>query len=266
LSALTRHLERRTDPRAAALVRIAIGLMGVMTALVTHRDLQLMLAPGVVRARELPWLPDLPAAGAPVFAGVWLLASVLFTAGWHTRVSGITLFLCVLYRHLLDQSLHHNYIPLVGLFALLLALGDAGVAYGLDARRPRGEPPRHVALWPQTLIKFQVSVVYLYTAIAKMNPTYFEGRVFRQQLAFLPIDRPWLWTSMGVATIAIELFFGLGLWHRRTRPWAILLGTMFHLAIPFVLGWYAAFIGFSVIFLASYLLFIEYEDPGGSAN
>lgn len=59
--------------------------------------------------------------------------------------------------------------------------------------------------------------------------------------------------AASIYTVVVELFLPFGLWWRRTRGLCIALGLALHLTIAVTLEIYA----FSIVMLASYLLFLD---------
>jgi hypothetical protein len=119
-----------------------------------------------------------------------------------------------------------------------------------------------VLRWPVTLLKLQVSALYFFTAIGKMNPYFLSGEVlgkaFRIPEAF---EIPLLLQAMSAATIVLELFLAFALWSRRWQRAAFVAGLMFHTLVLVLIGFYGGLVVFGVTILAPYVLFLSYE-PG----
>ena len=259
LSLLLKHIDEKTQPEPVGLARIGLGLAAVMIALVTHRDILSLLEPGTLHFQVFDWL-QLPNKISLYFLTAFsLTVSILFTIGAFTRFAGFSIVLLILYRHLLDWGLYQNYTVMLALFVLCMSMGNPGSAISVRALR---HPSVLVPLWPQTLIKFQISVIYFYTALSKCNPLFFEGRVFRKNLTWLaPLDHPALWTACAIATIVLEFAFVVGLWLPATRAWMIALGTVFHVGIVFSFGFISSYMGFTIEFISIYLLYLQ-PKPG----
>lgn len=250
--ALDRHFERSTSAFPVACARIGMGLTGMLFALFNHRDFSLLLQQDVLKFPVFEGFPLLSLEFLPLYTAVAFAASLAFTVGAFTSFSGATLAACILYRHLADWSIYQNFTILLAIFVLLLIPARAGAQLSIDAMR-NGVRESDVPLWPQTLIKFQLSVVYFYTALVKCNPVFLEGAIFRERIGFF--------TSIGpIATIAFEFFLAFALWLPRFRKPAILLGAAFHCVMLFTLGFYVALIGFFVEFLSVYILFWTTPD------
>jgi hypothetical protein len=61
--------------------------------------------------------------------------------------------------------------------------------------------------------------------------------------------------TLSALTVVFELGLPFALWFRKTRPIAILLGTVFHLGIFFGMD----ILNFSLAMIASYFLFLDPE-------
>jgi hypothetical protein len=185
---------------------------------------------------------------------------LLFAAGLFTRISGTLLTFCVAYHLVADQNLFWSHIYYLSLLVLLLTVGNSGACYSLDWIR-RGRPRATVLRWPVTLVKLQVSGLYFFTAIAKINSDFLSGGVlgeaFRIPEAF---ESTQILQALSVATIALELLLAFGLWSRRWQRGAFASGLIFHTLVLVMIGFYGGLVVFGVIILAPYLLFLRYEE------
>jgi hypothetical protein len=265
---MDRMFDLRTDARQLAAARILIGINAALAAFEAWRMLSRLLRPLVVRIPLVPWFPVLPASALWMFIAVWCVAALLFAAGWKTRVAGAVLVLVTGYTLLLDQQTYSNHLYLLVLVLLLLTISDSGAAWSLDARGPA--PRREVAGWPVLLLKIQVSLVYLFSALAKITPQYLAGEILTQSLkqegwSALPAalrTQPAVGV-LAVASIVVELFIAFGLWSRRVRPLAIVTGIGFHLLILAVVDSSRLSLAiFALSMFAVYLLFVDADLRG----
>ena len=173
ISSLFQIVTRQTDARPAAIVRILVGLAAIGFALEAWVNMGRVLSPQVVDMPYVAWYPSLPAAALPLFIGVWLCAALAFALGLGTRVSGAVLMLVMSYTLFFDQQLYSNHLYLVTLVVLLLTIADSGARFSLDARRSGGRDM--ILEWPILLLKIEISIVYFYAALLKINPQYLSG-------------------------------------------------------------------------------------------
>ena len=164
-------------------------------------------------------------------------------------------------RFLIDQNLWSNHTYFVGLALLLLSLTES--ERSLSVRWVReGRPERQVTAWPLVLLQLQLSIVYFYSAMAKMNPTFLGGEILSTRLS-VPgvVDSPFVIKLASVATIGLELFLSFALWIPSLRYWGFLAGAVFHALIPLSIHLYAALVAFSIATLSPYILFLD-DRPG----
>lgn len=262
-----RLASREVDARPVATVRILVGIAALLRALEAGRLLRLWLPDTVVRMPMADWYPVFPPEVLFLLVGVWGGAAAAFAAGWRTRGSGTVLVLVMAYILFLDQQTYSNHLYLLVLVVGLLAWADSGACVSLDAWLRRGR--ERVAAWPVFLLKAQVSIVYLFAALTKLNGEYLSGRALGQQLnpefwAAIPkaLQGPALSMGLAVASLGVELFLAAGLWGRRTRLAAIVVGVAFHFGLVAIIlpAVSLQIFVFTLLMLALYPLF--FDPPG----
>ncbi len=209
----------------------------------------------------------------PLLGWVWLVATSAFVVGFKTRFAGALVTCLSAYVLLLDERTYSNHLYLFVLIMLLLTVADSGAAFSVDARRTRTRDT--VAAWPIYLLKIQASVVYGFSAVAKLtSPFFLSGDVLSQTLrnqGWLVVPAEWrtpMWmgTLSGTA-IVLELFVALGLWNRHLRWPAALGGMMLHGVILTLLD--SSRLALSIFaweLLALYPLFFQPVSLGGSGG
>lgn len=168
-----------------------IGVASMLAAFEIWRLLPHFLTPTVIKLPYFDWLPLLPTGSVVAFILLWVLAAIAFVIGWKTRIAGAVLACVIGYSLLLDQQLYSNHLYLLFLVVVLLTIADSGAAISMDARQAeRGTVPG----WPIWLLKVQISIVYIFSAIAKLTPQYLSGEVLTESLkqyGFLTIPMAW---------------------------------------------------------------------------
>ena len=258
VKALITVVQSRFDARTIGLSRVAVGLAATGQALLTQRLLLRVYEPAVVRAPLVDWVPNLPVDLVPAYLGLWLAASVGFTLGIWTPISGTLLTGVLAYQLAFDLNLYSNHVYLMLIATGLLTVAGSGRALSLDAflRRHRGEP-RTVSYACVFLLQFQVSVVYFFPGVQKLNDRFLSGAVLENVLAGgEAIPGPVLQVAaMGV--ILSELFLAIALWVPSWRRWAFVAGFGLHAAIPMLMpGNRNDLIVFSILMLGMYLAFL----------
>jgi hypothetical protein len=268
IDSLYQTVSRRTDARPAALVRVVVGVAAIGFALESWVNLGRVLAPQVVDMPYAPWYPRLPLAALPLFIGAWLAAALGLALGLRARLCGAVLAACMAYTLFFDQQLYSNHLYLATLVVLLLTIADSGARFSLDARRTGG---RDLILeWPILLLKLQISIVYFYAALLKINPQYLSGTMIARfwpfsQLAALPSGWPQAIAlpSIAWATVLLEFFLAVALWLPRLRWVALVAGVAFHTAIIWTGGAQPGvpdipFAIFALVTVAPYALFFDF--------
>jgi predicted DCC family thiol-disulfide oxidoreductase YuxK len=227
----------------------------------------LRLAQGdVLGAPYADWGPAVTQPLAVVLIGLWAVTAGAMLLGWHTRLAGAVLTVALASVLGLDQQLYSNHLYIMFLAAGLLTLADSGAALSLDARR-RGEREA-VPAWPVWLLKVQVSIVYGYAALAKLNLDFLAGSVVASYLRregplAVPADWRFVQPMMVLALLAIcaEAFIAASLWSARWRPAGLVVALGLHV---FISGWLEptdALLVFSLLMLPLLILFLD-AAPG----
>jgi hypothetical protein len=260
---LLRLFQLRGSAQLLAVARIVIGLCSFAVGWEVWRILSRLVNPLVVQLPYFTWLPRLPLSGLPAFIVVWFLASTAFVVGFKTRLAGATITCLSAYVLLFDQQTYSNHLYLFFLIVLLLTVADSGAALSLDARR-RGQRD-YVAGWPIRLLKLQVSLVYGFSAVAKLTPQFLSGDVLSQTLkqhGWLTFPQslrnPQLLTALALTAIVVELFIAFGLWSKSLRLAAVVAGVTLHAFILTMLDSSRLSLGiFALEMFALYPLFFQ---------
>jgi hypothetical protein len=255
-------------PRFAlvAIVRMLVGLAAIGFALESWVNIGRVLLPQVVDMPYVAWYPILPAAALPLFIGLWLCVALAFALGLGTRLCGAILTLSMAYALFFDQQLYSNHLYLATLVVLLLTIAESGARFSFDARRSGG---RDLILeWPILLLKIEISIVYFYAALLKINPQYLSGAMLT---SFWPFNElaarggGWAWVLpiLAVASILTELFLAFALWVPHLRWLALAVGVGFHMLIIWTGGAQPgvpdiAFAIFALVTVAPYTLFFDF--------
>ena len=257
LEEFRRFLEARVTARPLAVCRILVGLATFLRGLVSHHLIDRLLRPEAIPARANEWLPELTRDWMTGYIAVWLVAAAMLTVGYRTRLAGGALTILIAYHLAADQNLFWNHIYFLWLLVILLTVSDSGADWSVDWHL-RGRPAATAALWPIVLLKLQVTLVYLFAAIMKLNAEFLSGEVIEQSLRLLPdaLRQPWLYVAVAWGAVAAEIIIGFGLWSARLRPLAVATGLLLHGLIPILIGLYGGLVVFSLSILGTYPLFL----------
>lgn len=246
------------------MARVLVGIAALAKASIVIPVLSALADPTAFRLPLASWIPALSHVFIPVVVGVWLVAAIAFLVGWQTPWAGGALLVALTTVLVGDQQLYSNHLYLLATVVGLLTLAGAGRTVSLDARG--AEEPSRSPRCAVLLLKMQVSIVYGFTALAKLNVTFLSGAVLgavlgRGSLLTFP-DGARTFTvmaSLSGGAILVEMFLAAALWSPRWRPVAVAVGVLFHLSIVLFVGPVLELVVFALIMFALYL--IHLEDP-----
>jgi hypothetical protein len=220
--------------------RIAVAIAVVMVSI---ENLVTMLDAAGERI-AIPLLPALPpvSTGVAIVLGTLGIVSGFALASGHLpRASAGLATVAMLAVQVVEQQAYSSHHVLAILFTGYLAL------IGSSRRES-------VARLPVLIVLTQVSVVYLFTAIAKLNPVFLSGSVLRESFA-IPLPDV-VFAVMAWASVIFEFFLVVGLWLRPTTSVAVILGTLFHLTIATTLHDPFGLWAFTLLMVGTYPLFV----------
>lgn len=115
------------------------------------------------------WVEYVGEQGIYTVYGVWLVCSVFVLLGLFYRVAIVGLFFAFTYLHLLDATNYINHYYAISIFALFLIVLPAHRAGSLDVWRKPSIRKATIPQWHLSIFKWQVAIIYIGAAIAKMN-------------------------------------------------------------------------------------------------
>jgi Vitamin K-dependent gamma-carboxylase len=198
---------------------------------------------------------------------VLLASSVALTIGWHSRLAALAVWVLILSFQHRDLWVGNSGDVVVRIEALVLALSPCGAALSLDQARSTGtfwsaqERPQ----WPVRLMQLQMSLIYLASALSKINgSTWPQGTAvsYALRLRDLALVSPPHWVTdsallMNAATwgtLVAELSLAILVWNRRLRPWVLAAGVVMHTMIMITIA-----VGFFT--LAMFVLYLAFVPP-----
>ncbi len=256
------------------LVRMAFGVVVIGWTLSLLPDLHQLFGPNGIAPQQpggafqwgvfAIWTSD---RALLVGWAVLLVSSVALTVGWHSRLAALGVFVLILSFQHRDPWVFNSGDFVVRIEALFLVLSPCGAALSLDQRRGTGtfwsaqQRPR----WPVRLMQVQMSLIYLASALAKLNGaawpqgTAVSYALRLEDMLLLPTPH-WLTNSallINAATwaiLAVELSLAILVWNRRLRPWVLTAGVVMHTAIMVTIT-----VGFFT--LAMFVLYLAFIPP-----
>lgn len=184
------------------------------------------------------WLSPLPPIGMYGVYVVMGLAALGIMLGYRYRWNTVLFFLTFTYTELLDKANYLNHYYFVSLVAGLLIVMPANRAYSLDALRKPSLQHGFAPAWCLWLLRFQLSLVYIFAGIAKIHPEWLLEamplKIWLPANAQLPLIGPllkeaWVAYAFSWSGMLYDLFIPFLLLYRPTRIWAYTAVVAFHL-------------------------------------
>lgn len=227
--------------RSLAYVRIIFGALMVVSCTrfiaLGWIDAQYIMPRWHFPFEGFEWVTTLGNPGMYILFGVMLTAAVGVMLGAWYRVSSIVFAVAFTYVELIDKTYYLNHYYFVSIMAFVLCLLPAHRTLSVDAwRRPHLKVDA-VPRWSIDVIKIQLSIVYIFAAIAKMNSAWlFDAmplRIWMPANDTLPVVgwlmtlwwTPWVFSWAGML---YDLTIPFWLLNRRTRPYAYVAVICFH--------------------------------------
>jgi hypothetical protein len=187
------------------------------------------------------WVKPLPGEGMYYcFYALGGLA-VFILLGFCYRVSATLFFLGFTYAFLLEKARYLNHFYLICLISFLMIFVPAHRALSVDAwLRPKIRS-RAVPAWTLWILLAQLSIVYFYAGVAKLNWDWLQGEPLGEWLSHRyrfrlivqwinePYGEQWLVYLFAYGGLLVDLLIAPCLLWRRTRPYAFAMAVAFHL-------------------------------------
>jgi len=163
-------------------------------------------------------------------------AGILF--GFLYRISAVVYFLAFTYVELLDKTTYLNHYYFVSIMAFLLIWLPANADVSLDVRWFGVKRRQQVANWCVWILRFQLTLVYFYAGLAKINTDWlFEAmplKIWLQTYRDLPIvgnlfATTWLAFAFSWFGCVYDLTVPFFLMVPKTRKWAYFFVIAFHI-------------------------------------
>ncbi len=183
------------------------------------------------------WMPVWSPEGLYIHFGIVILASIMVALGWFYRTALTVFIFGFLGIQLFDASNYLNHYYLVLCVSIVLLCLPANAAWSVDTRQRRATEQSTYARWGLWLLRFQVALVYIFAAVAKLGTDWLNHAqplsIWLSARQDLPIIGTWLASpytayamSWGGLIYDASIVFFL-LW-RRTRSVAYIAVLGFH--------------------------------------
>ena len=189
------------------------------------------------------------------------ISTVGIMLGLLTRLCLIVFTSTFGYFFFMESSVYTNHYYLIFLLPFVMCFGHSGSAFSLDSLISKRSRRREVDYWEVFLLRFQICVVFLFGAIAKMNadwlihaaPLYLNTIRHFSFLGY-PLHEKWLavvlsWAGM-LTDLGLGILLAIGRWPKLAFMWLCLFNGMnvylFGLGIK----------TFPYLMVSSYILFL----------
>lgn len=221
----------RVDPRPVAVARIGLGIAALINTLELYFILS-GLAAGKLAMPLFGWAPQVTPTVGLVALAVGVTAAVSLILGVGTSAAAAAYSLTTATVLVWDQQTYSSHQVVVVLLIAILAFAQSDKAFSI-VRRPghRSDVP----WWPQLLMMTQLTALYLFAGLSKINPEFLSGDSLALWMRW-PLPG-WLFEPMAVATILTEvLVLAIGLWVPRCRVISAAVGICLHVSIVTLLA------------------------------
>ena len=182
------------------------------------------------------WVDSLPGLGMYIIFLFLVVCSIFISLGLFYRFSTFIFFLCYTYVFLIDQSYYNNHFYLIAIFSFLMIFTPLNHSWSLDCLRGAiVHKNTFPAIW-LWLMRFPMTMVYVYGALAKMEYDWLSGKATRElfvkanegtfleplmNLAWTPVF--YAWTGM-----LFDLLIPFAVLWKKTRALAFVAAIFFH--------------------------------------
>ncbi len=269
------------SPYPVAAYRILQGLMILQVALSFAPDLYLWFgSPGIITQKtaaadaiaRMNILTFFPESNEWVLI-VWLtyiLAAILFTIGYQTRLASIALFIIMVSFTNRNLYLYHAGDTFMRSIAFWLIFAPTNAVWSVDSylkrRREKTAPycPL-ISAWTWRALQFQMCLVY-FSAFTAKTPGYYWGAgeacyiasrfesLFRMPM-LIGFDTVWISILFTWGTLFVEFALFSLIWIKEFRYYVIACGICLHLSID----WCMSIPAFEWLMIVSFILFVDPE-------
>ena len=240
LNKASTFLAQRVSIAPLVIFRIAFGVLLLYSTLRTIQKgwvAELYIEPAY-HFSFFSWLTPLEGIGMYIVFWIMAISALCIVLGLLYRVNTVLFLLLFLYVELLDKTYYLNHYYLVTLLTFWLTIVPAHHWYSIDAYIFKSIRSKSCANWHILIFKFQLSVVYFFAGLAKVNPdwllraqpmaTWLPGKYS------LPLIGKWMYLKetaflFSWAGCFYDLFIWIFLWIKKTRAISYGFVLIFHI-------------------------------------
>jgi len=182
------------------------------------------------------WVRPWPGVGMYIHFYALGLLAMCIAAGFLYRVSTVLFAFGITYVFLLDKAHFLNHMYLAVLISFMLIFIPANRTLSVDAWLRPSIRSSTAPTWALVLLVTQLSIVYIYGGLAKLNGDWFRGEPMRTWLAdesdlFLVgrwVTDEWFVSFISYSGLLLDLFIVPALLWPKTRWIAVIVLILFH--------------------------------------
>ena len=192
------------------------------------------------------WLQPLPGYGMYIYFFVMGTLGLCIALGYKYKFSIVSFTLLWAGVYLMQKTSYNNHYYLLVLISGLMCFFPAHRSHSLDVKRNPALKTDAMYAWVKWAIIFQLLIVYVYAAIAKVYGDWLDFGIVRILMLGKAhyyvvgelLQHPWIHKIIGVVGILFDLLIVPALLWKRTRKIAFFISFFFHLfnSIVFQIG------------------------------
>lgn len=234
------HLEKPVNNSRLIAFRVLFGMVMVMECIgsiingeVKHRFIDTHYNFTFI---GFDWLNVLHGEWMVAYFVVMLLAALMLSIGLFYRGASVLLAIMWSAIYLSDKSQYNNHYYLFMLLCWLMVFVPANKRFSLDINLKRVKPANECHAWHIHIFIFQIVVVYVFAAVAKLNNDWLHAipvRTWLYHKTGLPVIGHYLRNPMVPWIIAyggllFDLLIVPAMFYARTRWFAFCIAICFH--------------------------------------
>lgn len=236
-------LFKQKDISSVVFFRVVFGLImvwGVGKYLYTDLLKRNFITPNFhVTYHGFDWVQPLPENLLYMLFYTLVILAFFIAIGFVYRISIVLFFVGFSYVFLIDQSYYLNHYYLVILLSFLMIFIPANRYFSVDSIIWPKIKSNTIHSWCIYILMFQLSVVYFYGGLAKLNSDYVFGGepvgiILHKNYDKFPLighmfTESWMVYFFAYSGLLLDLFIVPFLLWRKTRIYAYLFCVLFHL-------------------------------------
>jgi len=178
------------------------------------------------------WVKVLPESLLYTVVASTSICALFIAVGFLYRISTILFFVGFTYLFLLEQAVYLNHYYLVILISFLLIFIPANRYFSLDAIIWPKIKRDWISTWCLWILIFQISAVYVFGGIAKLNMDWFQGWplwIWLNESNTGFFNKEYMVYALSYGGLLFDLLIVPLMFYKRTRIFGFVLAVLFHI-------------------------------------